>query len=131
MSIGPQSIQETIDAFQNHTIRDEIISVRDLPILTLASGAPGEVTSLSATPGKEQIILGWSDPEDANFDHVEISWMTNGGTSSEPVSVLAGDETFTVTNLEGDVLYIFTIVTSDSEGNTSAGVRISEDTFHR
>ena len=122
----PQSIQETIDAFQNHTIRDEIISVRDLPIPTLASGAPGEVTRLSATPGKEQIILGWSDPEDANFDHVEISWMVDGGTSSEPVSVLAGEETFTVTNLEGDVLYIFTIVTSDSEGNTSAGVRISE-----
>ena len=122
----PQSIQETIDAFQNHTIMEEIISVRDLPIPTLASGAPGEVTRLSATSGKEEIILSWSDPEDANFDHVEISWMVDGGTSSEPVSVPAGDGTFTVTDLEGDVLYNFTIVTSDSEGNTSAGVRISE-----
>ena len=110
----PQSIQETIDAFQNHTIMEEIISVRDLPIPTLASGAPGEVTSISATSGKEEIILSWSDPTDANFDHVEISWMANGGTSSEPVSVPAGDGAFTVTDLEGGILYIFTIVTSDS-----------------
>ena len=122
----PQSIQETIDAFQNHIIREEIISVRDLPIPTLASGAPGEVTRLIATPGKERIILSWSNPTDANFDHVEISWMANRGTSSEPVSVPMGKETFTVTNLEGGVLYNFTIVTSDLEGNTSAGVRISE-----
>ena len=120
---------KTMDDFlaNDDTIINEINERKmTLPIPTLASGAPGEVTSLSATPGKEQIILGWSDPEDANFDHVEISWMANGGTSSEPVSVPMGKETFTVTNLDGDVLYIFTIVTSDSEGNTSAGVRISE-----
>jgi chitodextrinase len=62
--------------------------------------------------------LTWTDPEDADFDHVEITWTPGGGSGT----VLKGAGTKTVTGLTNNTLYTFTVKAADNAGNKSAGV---------
>ena len=120
-----EDIRQAMDDFlANDEIINEINEINALPIPTLASGAPGEVTDLQVEVVEDKIILSWINPDDLDFDHVEISWMTHGGNSSEPVTVSSGQRTNIISGLERNVPYTFTIITFDSEGNDSAGVRI-------
>jgi hypothetical protein len=80
---------------------------------------PAEVTDLSATNGDTESVLAWTDPVDADFDHVVITW-DNGGT--DPVSVAKGEETYTATSLANGTLYTFTVKAVDAAGNKSTGV---------
>jgi hypothetical protein len=79
---------------------------------------PADVTGLSAAGGNEKAVLNWTDPADADLDHVEITW-TNGGTT--PQTVAKGTQTYTATGLTNDTGYTFTVKAVDTAGNKSAG----------
>ena len=121
----PEGIETTKNEFLNSGITEDIERVRTLPIPTLANGAPEEVSSLEAEPGNKQITLTWSDPNDEDFDHLEINWMPAQGDSSPPQEVSKGDETLPITGLLSETDYVFRVSAFDSDGNNSAGVIIS------
>ncbi|MDR0909289.1 MAG: fibronectin type III domain-containing protein [Spirochaetaceae bacterium] len=82
--------------------------------------APAEVSNLSAVPGNASVALSWTDPEDEDFDHVEITHDQTGGDTAKTVE--AGVKTYTWDNLKNDTAYTFTVKTVDADDNTSEGI---------
>ncbi len=83
---------------------------------------PAEVTAISPALGDGAITLSWTDPNDADFDHIEITWAPGGLT---PQSVLAGVQNFMATGLTGNTSYTFTVQTVDTGGNASSGTTLA------
>ena len=84
--------------------------------------APAEVTNLTATSGDQTAVLAWTDPFDADFAGVEITWSPNGTTVQ---SVDPGVESYTADGLTNDETYTFTVKTVDDAGNASSGQDVS------
>jgi len=68
------------------------------------------------------IILNWTEPNDSDYDHVDINFTSNDGTSdstaSEAVSVFKGTANKTFSNIDGaKAYYTYTFVTYDALGN--------------
>jgi hypothetical protein len=82
---------------------------------------PAEVSGLGGTPGNGQVSLNWTDPADADFDHVEITWTPDGNT---PVTVEKGGKSKVINSLTDDIEYTFTVKAVDTLGNKSTGVSI-------
>jgi hypothetical protein len=80
---------------------------------------PVDVSSLNGTPGDGQVTLTWTNPADADLDHVEITWTPDG---ISPVSVPKGTLTKTITGLTNGTAYTFTVKAVDTAGNKSGGV---------
>ncbi len=97
-----------------------VITVNDATI-------PAEVSSLTASTGDGQIALDWTDPTDADFDHIEITWAP-GGTST--VAVPKGNQTYTVLGLSNGTEYTFTVVSVDLYGNKSTGSTVAETPYN-
>ena len=84
-----------------------------------------KVTSATYSSGDSSIILNWTEPGDADYDHVDISFTSNDGTSdstaSEAVSVAKGTTNKTFSEIESSkVYYTYTFVTYDALGNKGA-----------
>jgi hypothetical protein len=78
---------------------------------------PTNVTNLDGTPGDAKVTLTWTDPTDADLDHIEITWSPGEAT---PISV-EGAQTTTITGLTNGTVYTFTVKAVDEAGNKSAG----------
>jgi len=78
---------------------------------------PGNVTITGLTEGNARIIFTWTNPADADFDHVEITWLP-GGTSVNAASKT--DLGYTATGLVNGTEYAFSIVSVDLAGNKSS-----------
>ncbi|MFP4385121.1 MAG: S8 family serine peptidase [Spirochaetia bacterium] len=81
-----------------------------------------EVTDLAAIPQHESVKLTWTDPDDNDLDHIEITWSPGDGTILE---INQGLENYIVTGLEVGTEYTFTISTLDNSDNVSSGKDIS------
>ena len=72
------------------------------------------------------ITLNWTNPNESDFDHVEISYTTNDGTSDSPKSqaeIVTG-KTKTFTEIDGTkAYYTYYIASVDKAGNKSAEVK--------
>jgi formylglycine-generating enzyme required for sulfatase activity len=90
--------------------------------------APAGVTGLSGEPGPGdgEVTLSWTDPADADLDHIEITW-DHGGTS--PVGVTKGTGTKTITGLTAGTDYTFTVKALDTAGLDSGGATASAYPF--
>lgn len=78
---------------------------------------PGPVTSLSATAGNNQVSLSWSNPSDADFDHVVISYGGSSTTTSSSSKTISG--------LTNGTSYTFTVVAYDQSGNASSSKSVT------
>jgi predicted phage tail protein len=83
---------------------------------------PANVSGLDKTVGNGQTVLTWTDPADADFDHVEITWEPGG---SSPQTVPKGTESYTASLTNGSE-YTFTVKTVDTAGNKSNGAAAPE-----
>jgi methionine-rich copper-binding protein CopC len=82
---------------------------------------PADVTLFDGTPGNGGVTLTWTDPADADLDHIEITWSPADGMS-QPISVAQGTQTATITGLTNGTPYTFTAEAVDTAGNRSFGV---------
>jgi hypothetical protein len=82
---------------------------------------PADVTDLDGTPGDAELTLTWTDPPDADFDHIEISFSPTVAGITQPISVNKGALTTTITGLANKTAYTFTVKAVDEAGNKSAG----------
>ena len=80
---------------------------------------PAEISGLSGTVGNTQVTLHWTDPTDADFTNVSITYVP-GGTAA--VNVGKGAQTAVISGLTNDTEYVFTLKTVDASGNESGGV---------
>lgn len=89
--------------------------------------APKVVSELNAEVSAEKtsVTLTWKDPSDEDFDHVEICYVSNDGTSdsekSETVTVAKGVQTKVFDGIDSSKAYYkYFIVTVDTLGNKSS-----------
>ena len=90
--------------------------------------APKVASGLEAalSTDKTSVTLTWKDPDDKDFDHVEICFVSNNGTSdsekSETVEVKKGVQTEDFAVDPSKAYYKYYIVTVDTLGNKSSGI---------
>jgi uncharacterized repeat protein (TIGR02543 family) len=82
---------------------------------------PRAVSSLSAAAGDQEVVLTWTDPSDADLDHIEVGWQP-GSDARENVS--AGSQSYTITGLTNGTEYTFTVWAIDTAGNESTSVSV-------
>lgn len=92
--------------------------------------APKVASGLEAalSTGKTSVTLTWKDPDDEDFDHVEICFVSNDGTSdsekSETVEVKKGVQTKDFSVDPSKDYYEYYIVTVDTLENKSSVISI-------
>ena len=97
-----------------------------IPISNFDFTAPKVASGLEAvlSTGKTFVTLTWKDPDDKDFDHVEICFVSNNGTSdsgkSETVEVKKGVQTKDFAVDPSMAYYEYYIVTVDTLGNKSS-----------
>jgi len=101
----------TVDTSGNESVGSEITLTNN----TADTTAPGEVTSITATPGKTTVDLSWVNPSDSDFSHVNIE--RNGTTIATSVT---GD-VYSDSGLSEGTDYTYTLYTVDTSGNVSTG----------
>ncbi len=79
--------------------------------------APAELTNVNGISGDGQITLSWTDPTDADFSRVEITYNSNN-----VIRVNKGIQTAVISNLTNGTAYTFRLISVDESGNRSAGV---------
>jgi endo-beta-N-acetylglucosaminidase D/chitodextrinase len=82
--------------------------------------APAEVAGLKATAGNGQLVLTWTNPADADFDHVVVT-----GAAITLSNITMGNQTATITGLTNGTAYTVRVQTVDTTGNVSAGAEVS------
>ncbi len=91
---------------------------------------PTEVTpTVSAAPDGSAEIT-WTDPTDADFSHVLITWEPAVAGVEQPVRVEKGAQMATITGLNDGIEYTFTVASVDTAGNQatpSAPARVTAD----
>ena len=86
-----------------------------------------DLDNFTITPKHKSVILAWTGLWESDFTGVVISSEPAVGNLNEPVIVLGNPSernTFTVTGLENDVEYAFTIKTIDTNNNLSSGLTL-------
>ena len=84
-----------------------------------------KVTSAVYSSDDSSIIINWTEPSDADYDHVDITFTSNDGTAdstpSEAVTVNKGTTNKIFSEIEGSkAYYTYTFVTYDELGNKGA-----------
>lgn len=89
---------------------------------------PEDVQNLSATVGSSYANFSWDNPDDKNFDGVQVSLkLKNGEKVIEEVISLEGKksyeiENYNIENLQENTIYFFTIKTLNKKGKVSRGI---------
>lgn len=81
---------------------------------------PGDVYGLTAEAGNKYIHLTWQNPTNADFNGVKIT--ASPALVNQPIVLSKEDKQYTVTNLQNDTEYTFTVTAVDTSGNLSSGV---------
>ena len=103
-----------------------------IPISNFDFTAPKVASGLKAvlSTDKTSVTLTWKDPDDKDFDHVEIYYVSYKGTDSEKsdIDTVAKDvEKRVITVDPSKDYYKYYIVTVDTLGNKSSGISIKVD----
>ena len=90
--------------------------------------APAAVTNLAAVAGDQQVMLSWSNPNNASITGYQYRQSTDSGSNWSPdwTNITGSDKnttSHTVTSLTNDTVYTFEIRAVNATGNgTSASV---------
>lgn len=95
-------------------------SISAIPKAIADTAPPGEVNNLSAEADDGEVTLTWENPTDADFDHCEVWYGTDGSADIEFSGTVDCTGT-TITELTNGTEYTFTVKTVDAEGNVSSG----------
>ena len=80
---------------------------------------PAEVSELSGEAGNGKVTLRWTDPTDADFAKVSITYSPGGTTAIE---IGKGRQEAVIAGLKNGSEYVFTLKTADVAGYMSAGI---------
>ena len=91
-------------------------------IIKLDTFAPSQVENITADEDDYKITLSWTEPSDADFEKIEITYSPGGVT----IYVDKGTTTKEITGLTNHTEYTFTIKAIDHAGNKSASTQKQE-----
>src|SRR5205823_1141864 len=83
---------------------------------------PAEASAFKAKAGDHRVVVSWSLPKDADFDHVVLVRRTTRGNQAQKVVYTGRGKTFTDRKLSNNVTFRYTLSTVDRAGNRSDGV---------
>ena len=83
---------------------------------------PNPVTNVSVTVKAKKAMFTWTDPSDADFDHVLIDVQDNEGKSVISGSEQKGVQAYTATGLVTGNTYVADFIAVDANGNKSTKV---------
>jgi hypothetical protein len=93
-------------------------------VVVMGSDTPDEVAGLIAATGDRKVRLTWTDPADADFDHIEISYSADSGLIRTLPPVTKGLQLRTIDSLNYGTIYAFTVKTVNTSGNKSQGTLV-------
>jgi hypothetical protein len=79
---------------------------------------PAEVSNLDGVSSNGQVTLKWSDPNDGDFNKIEITYSPGNKT----IEVAKGAQILIIKELSNGTAYNFTLKTVDKSGNKSKGI---------
>lgn len=111
-----------------------------MTITSPANAAPGNVTGLVSTPGRDSILYSWTAVADTDIKNYEVTFATNSGFTTGVQTFLTGTATtLNVGGLAPNTTYYARVRAVDTAGNTSAswsstdtettGVQVPTDTY--
>ncbi|MDP3177594.1 MAG: hypothetical protein Q8M76_06795, partial [Spirochaetaceae bacterium] len=101
--------------------RSASASIQATPTMAVDLTPPAEVGSPVAIAGDRKVALTWTDPPDADRDHILVTWTPDPGSKVIALTVQGA----MIDGLTNGLSYAFTIRTVDHEGNASTGVQAS------
>jgi transcription elongation GreA/GreB family factor len=104
------------DGLTNSAVLTAAYAIAPVPDTT----APAEVSGLGGSAGNGQARLTWTDPEDADLDHIAITWTGGSDTAAKSTAANRANSK-TIPGLTNGTAYAFTVKTVDRAGNESEG----------
>ena len=83
---------------------------------------PAEASAFKLKAGDHRVLVTWSLPKDADFDHVVLVRSTTRGKQAQKVVYTGRGRSFTDRRLSNNVTFRYTLATVDAAGNRSDGV---------
>jgi HYR domain len=83
---------------------------------------PAEASGFKAKAGDHRVVVTWSLPKDADFDHVVLVRSTTRGKQVQKVVYTGRGRSYTDRKLSNNVTFRYTLSTVDRAGNRSDGV---------
>jgi hypothetical protein len=101
-----------------------VLPTQPIPAEIQPDAPPGNVRAVAAKIGHRSIQLSWTNPADADFDHVEI--MRTPGKRGTPQSLVyrGAAPKFRDDSLAAGQEYRYLLVSIDSKGNHAVGVAL-------
>jgi hypothetical protein len=78
---------------------------------------PAAVTDLTVSAGDGHVLIFWTDPADADFEKVEITFTPAAGGITQTIVITRGTQKADLTGLTNGTEYTFTVTTVDASGN--------------
>ncbi|HEX2927744.1 MAG TPA: S-layer homology domain-containing protein, partial [Ruminiclostridium sp.] len=112
-------VLQTVDVIGNKSTGVSVIGTPSEAVVPDIT-APAEVTGATITAGDGQLTVTWTNPTDADFDHVVVT-----GAAITAQNIGGGEHSATITGLTNGTTYIIVLQTVDAAGNTSSGTSVS------
>ena len=116
--------ESTLDPHVSYSFTVRATSTQGISTTTIVTVAPHDttapapITALHAdtVAGTSNILLTWTDSPSTDVRHVRITWhhQDGGGDIGGPIFVAPDTEMATISSLESDTEYIFTLVAEDN-----------------
>jgi chitodextrinase len=113
----------TVKAVDDSGNKSEGASITATPSEALVNDEtpPAKVTNLAAEAGNGQATLTWTDPADTDLAAIEITFVPAVTDVTQPITVVKGVQSRTVTGLANGTAYTFTVKAVDDSGSKSEG----------
>ena len=129
-----------LDLYASYTFTVQATSTQGISTTTIVTVAPTDTTApapitalrADAGAGTSDILLNWTDSISTDVRHVRITWQhqDGGGGIGGPILVPPGTQSATISSLESDTEYTFTLVAEDTSvdafGNPTPNVSPAE-----
>ncbi|QMV42328.1 S-layer homology domain-containing protein [Cohnella cholangitidis] len=103
------------------------VKTKNAPTLLQDTTSPGEATAASAVWKDEQLFVAWTDPNDPDLHHVEVSYRVKGTTAySVPQVVAKGLQQVRLLQLDKSKSYDILIRSFDNRLNGSTGLALTD-----
>lgn len=117
LTVGAAYLVDVSDVVQNYAGRTMEKGFVEAVLIPEDATPPGAVTNVTAEVADGRLSLRWTNPADADFDRVRVSWLDR--------SVEVSGASYTIEGLENGVSYLVKLTAIDVAGNAAPMVTVT------